>query len=84
MPPATAVAAVPQSRTPRLIKPRPATPAELFDERQVCELTTLSPNTLDRMIKCGGFPRPLRLAKRLKRWRATDVRAWIANLPTDE
>ena len=33
--------------------------------------------TLDRMVKRGEFPQPIRIGIRIRGWRAVDVLAWI-------
>jgi predicted DNA-binding transcriptional regulator AlpA len=64
-------------------KPRPVAAPVLLDKRQVLETLSISGNGLDALVRAGRFPRPIRLAKRLVRWRAADVLAWAASLPSE-
>lgn len=42
----------------------------------------LSPATLRRMVASGNFPQPVQLTKRVRAWRADDVRVWLATRET--
>lgn len=48
------------------------------DRAQVCQTLGVSASTLDRMVKSGRFPSPIRIGVRRIGWRETDVAAWVA------
>src|SRR5690606_18125299 len=52
-------------------------PAELLDVSQVAALVNRSPPTVYRLAAGGTMPRPLRVGS-LVRWRADELRRWIA------
>ena len=45
--------------------------------RKVCELTSLSRSTLDRLVAAGSFPSPIRITDRRLAYNATAVEAWM-------
>jgi prophage regulatory protein len=52
----------------------------LIRRREVSNLTGLAASTIYRLVAQGRFPEPLHpLGNRMAAWRATDVRAWIAD-----
>ncbi|MGT2506434.1 helix-turn-helix transcriptional regulator [Cupriavidus basilensis] len=54
---------------------------QLYRRPTVRELTGLSDSTLDRMIRAGTFPQPIKLGPRSVAWRSADLAAWMASLP---
>ena len=50
----------------------------LLKKQTVGAVTGLSGSTIDRKTKAGEFPKPVKLGARCTRWRAADVRAWLA------
>lgn len=51
----------------------------------VLERTGLSKSTLDRRMKAGQFPRPVKLAgTRLVAWRSDDIARWIESQPIQQ
>lgn len=51
---------------------------KLLRIRSVKDLTGLSGSTIDRMIKAGKFPAPIKLTgARAVAWNAEEVEAWI-------
>jgi excisionase family DNA binding protein len=52
--------------------------AELLDVSQVAALLNCSKRTVYRLADSGRMPRPLKLGS-LVRWRAGEVRQWIAD-----
>lgn len=61
---------------------------QLLDVRAVAELLGVHPRTVWRMAamaECGQyqFPRVLTLGPKTKRWRASDVHAYVERLSTD-
>lgn len=49
---------------------------DIWYTKEVCEYLRLSPRTLDRIRKAGGFPRPLDIPG-WPRWLAEDVKKWL-------
>lgn len=61
-------------------KPQPhPNPPELLRLGDVVQRTGLSRSEIYRRILAGAFPSPLKLARRIARWRAPDIDAWIAD-----
>ncbi len=44
---------------------------------EVLALTKISKSTLYRFMESGDFPRPIRLGKRARAWRKTDIEEWL-------
>ena len=51
---------------------------------EVERVTGISTSTLYEMIKCGEFPKPVRLGKRAVGWPETVVSDWLDSRPTAE
>jgi len=45
--------------------------------KSVCQRTSLSRSTLDRLVAAGAFPSPIRLTDRRLAYNAADVEAWM-------
>ena len=45
--------------------------------REVLALLSVSRSTLNRWIREGAFPRPVKLGKRAVRWRRSDIEHWL-------
>ena len=45
--------------------------------REVSSLTKLSSSTIYRLIKTGGFPKPIKLATHASGWLLADIEEWI-------
>jgi prophage regulatory protein len=54
---------------------------EIWNRREVAQAATISASTIDRLLKQQAFPAPIRLSKRRVGWRASAVRAWLAERP---
>lgn len=52
----------------------------LIKPRDFCALTSWSASTLKRRWKDGTLPEPIRLGPNSLRWRAADVRSFLARL----
>jgi prophage regulatory protein len=50
---------------------------KLLTPKAVCERTSLSRSSLDRLVATGDFPQPIRITERRLAYRADDVQAWI-------
>lgn len=63
-------------------------PVRLRRKRDVCEMTTLPPSTLDDYVRQGIFPSPMYLGgsdskkNRIPVWKESTVLQWIENLPS--
>lgn len=55
-----------------------ATDAALLDVRQAATLLGVSPRTIYRLADGGRMPSPIKLGA-LVRWRAEELRQWIAD-----
>lgn len=45
--------------------------------KAVCQRTSLSRSTLDRLVAAGDFPAPIRLTDRRLAYEAAQVEAWM-------
>ena len=45
--------------------------------REVMEIVGLSRSTIDRMVKAGEFPQPVKIRTRNKRWKLSDINRWM-------
>lgn len=57
---------------------------QLYRRPTVRAITGLSDSTLDRMIKAGTFPAPVKLGPRTVVFKSADIAAWMASLPVAE
>lgn len=53
--------------------------SELIDTKQIAEILKVRHEYVrDKLVKSGNFPPPaLSLSQRMRRWKASDVAAWI-------
>lgn len=49
--------------------------------RQVCELTSYTPQHIYRLIRAGRFPAPIRMGLNRIGFRLSQVEAWFAERP---
>lgn len=54
-----------------------AAPERLLTRQEVARVISVGIPTLDRMVKRGEFPRPVKVGPQLVRWSAGTVQAWI-------
>jgi predicted DNA-binding transcriptional regulator AlpA len=71
------------------VKPRPQpviTGERLLSIQAVMAKCDISRTTLTELVKEGRFPQPRKVPGHdgLKRWRGSDVDAWIRELPMDK
>ena len=50
---------------------------QLLTAQEVCELTTLSRQTLWRHVRAGKFPEPVKFGDRIIRWRASEIERFL-------
>ncbi len=50
---------------------------QLLTPKAVCQRTSLSRGTLDRLVSAGAFPRPVRITERRLAYPADKVDAWV-------
>ena len=48
---------------------------------EVEAITGLSRSSIYRLMKDGGFPRPVRVGPGAVRWRASDITIWLESRP---
>ena len=53
----------------------------LLRRRQVEEITGMGRSSIYRLMKNGGFPRPVRVGPAAVRWRASDIADWLESRP---
>jgi prophage regulatory protein len=51
---------------------------KLLKRSEVVALTGLSRSTIDRKVRTGTFPAPLRISQRRVAWRASEVLTWLS------
>lgn len=49
--------------------------------KQVCELTSYTPQHIYRLIRAGKFPQRVRIGDNRVGWRLADIEAWSAARP---
>ena len=49
----------------------------LLTPKAVCERTSLSRSSLDRLVATGDFPQPIRITERRLAYNAAAVEAWM-------
>ena len=52
---------------------------QFLTTKKVVELTTFSRATIDRKVRDGQFPEPIRISERRKVWSRSAVDHWIAD-----
>ncbi len=52
----------------------------LLSPKSVCERTSLSRSSLDRLVAEGKFPAPIRITERRLAYRGAEVDAWLAEV----
>jgi predicted DNA-binding transcriptional regulator AlpA len=55
----------------------------LLTVKDVAEILCMGVRTVWRKAHAGKIPRPVTLAPLIKRWRASDIQAYIDNLPAE-
>ena len=56
-------------------------PEEYLTRKEVESLLKVSRTTLYEWMKCGLFPRPIRVGLKAVRWPRRDIDAWFASRP---
>jgi predicted DNA-binding transcriptional regulator AlpA len=51
-------------------------PIRMMSKREVCNVVGLSPSTIDRQVKDGVFPSPIKVSKRRVAWTETAILQW--------
>src|SRR5262245_21902302 len=51
---------------------------------KIAGLLAISDAQLDRMVAEGRFPKPLKVGKRMVRWRVRDVHEWLEGLSQEQ
>ena len=50
----------------------------LIDAQEVARRLDLSERTVWRLVAAGKLPNPISIGDKSKRWRANDIRSWVA------
>jgi predicted DNA-binding transcriptional regulator AlpA len=50
----------------------------LIDANEVARRLDLSERTVWRLVAAGKLPNPISIGDKSKRWRAKDIRSWVA------
>ncbi len=53
----------------------------VLTRKETAKILGVTPSTLDRMRKDGGFPHPIKLSPQRIGWRQSDLSHWIATRP---
>jgi excisionase family DNA binding protein len=56
--------------------------SELITAEQVAKAVGVSVLTIQRWVKAGDFPPPLRFGRRIIRWRVDTINTWLAERST--
>lgn len=54
-----------------------AMPIKLYRMPDILGLTGLSRSSIDRLVKIGQFPKPIKLGERAKAWDAETIAEWL-------
>ena len=65
-------------------RPHPEPPPDLLTAKEVAHRLSIAVRTLYRLVNAGVMPPPIRLSRRLIRWRVTDIDRYLEGLPLDE
>ena len=57
-------------------------PAELLTSQQVANRLAISLRTVWRLVRAGKLPQPVRFNRKLVRFKAADIAAYVRDLPT--
>lgn len=55
----------------------PETAGLMIDTRTTAKLLNISPRTLHRLDEEQAIPQPMRIGKKVIRWRLAEIRAWM-------
>lgn len=50
---------------------------QFLNQKEVCQISTLSRSTLERLERSGGMPSPRRFGPRCKRYETEAILAWL-------
>ena len=53
---------------------------ELITATEIAHMLRVSRRTVDRLVQAGHLPRPIKFNRKLARWRASDIRKFLASL----
>jgi len=54
-----------------------STTDKLLKVREVAQILNTTPRTVWRLVSMGSLPQPVRISRRLVRWRADDIQRFI-------
>lgn len=59
-------------------QPQAVPTKQFLNQKEVCQISTLSRSTLERLERSGEMPRPRRFGARCKRYPAQAIHEWLA------
>ena len=65
-------------------RPEPEPPPTLLTTKEVAHRLSISVRTLHRLTSAGIVPAPIRITRKIIRWRVTDIDCYLKGLPPEE
>ncbi len=64
-------------------RPEPNPPPDLLTAKEVARRLSIAVRTLYRLVEAGVVPAPVRLSRKLIRWRVADIDRYLRVLPPE-
>lgn len=55
----------------------------LIRKPELCKILGLSKTTIEKLVRTGSLPSPVKITGYAVAWRQSDISAWIASLPSE-
>jgi excisionase family DNA binding protein len=65
-------------------RPDPEPPPILLTAKEVAHRLSIAVRTLQRLVSAGVVPAPIRITRKIIRWRVTDIDRYLKGLPPEE
>ena len=65
-------------------RPDPEPPPTLLTAKEVAHRLSIAVRTLHRLVSAGVVPAPIRITRKIIRWRVTDIDCYLKGLPPEE
>ncbi|MBI1918476.1 MAG: helix-turn-helix domain-containing protein [Planctomycetes bacterium] len=65
-------------------RPDPEPPPTLLTAKEVAHLLSIAVRTLHRLVTAGIVPAPVRITRKIIRWRVADIDHYLKGLPPKE
>ena len=65
-------------------RPEPEPPPDLLTAKEVAHRLSIAVRTLHRLVRAGVVPAPVRLTRKIIRWRVADIDRYLKGLPPEE